>query len=374
MIRLLLLLLFAIVPAAPAKAQPGDVLESGLRSIMQRQSDDGGWHSQHYGSLKQGAAVTTTILYALSHLPDASLQPYREQIQRAYGFLQPGLKKSGFVTNPEGSEDYPVYCTAMLLVACQRLDLDLDHQIQTRMVRYLLNAQVADQRGFSADHAEYGGWDVLGPNTLAGKTSGTNVSATCFVVEALAGERDQRDVERALALTGQWIQRMARQSSDGGFFFTPKLDSMNNKAKWSDDAFRNPNSYGTATCDGLRILKACGFKSDSASFAAAAGWLAKHNSLKTVPGFMASGVGEGEGESSEWEHALKYYYMATLAKSLALLPEDVAKKRKQQLIDELTLQQQTSGLWRNPSALMREDDPLIASAFALIALGIAVDR
>ncbi len=344
-----------------ADQQDKSVLEAGLQYLMQLQSKDGAWHSRHYGSLKQGAALTTLVLYSASHLSEETREPFKRQIDAGFEFLQAGIERSNFVTNPEGSEDYPVYCTAMLLVASERMDLPLSDQAKTGMVKYLIESQVAQSRGFVEDHVEFGGWDVLGPDTQLGKTSGTNVSVTCHVLEALAGFKDDVEVHAALEKAELWMQRMGSQATDGGFSFAPKSDSPNNKAGWSDEENRQPRSYGTATCDGLRILNYLGETQGSTPFDDAVNWLVKAESFSRVPGFE---------EESSWPASLKFYYFSGLAKNFSILPDQVVREAKECLARELEELQGNDGRWQNQAALMREDDPIIATSFAIMTLGL----
>lgn len=337
------------------------VLESGLSFLKERQSEDGGWHSQDYGSLKQGAALTTLVLYSLSHLSVETRDPYQDSIEAGFQFLKTGLEQSNYVTNPEGSEDYPVYCTAMLLVASERMNLAIGEEMKRSMVSYLIKSQVAESRGFDENDVEFGGWDVLGPNTQSGKTSGTNVSVTCYVIEALSFFENETKVQVALKNTQLWMERMVSRSSDGGFFFTPKLDSPNNKAGWSDPENRQPRSYGSATCDGLRILHSLGLTSEDQPVSEALEWLIQADSFDRVPGFQ---------NDMGWAASLKFYYFASLAKSFSLLPENIVRAAKEVLAEELRQLQGEDGQWRNETALMREDDPIIATSFSIIALGL----
>lgn len=369
MIRLLVMVLLATTVSftfgqeEEIEQNPESALQRGLKSLMDLQSDDGAWQSQHYGSMKQGAALTTLALYSLSHLPPEVREPYQNQIDAAYDFLKPGLQESGFVVNPEGSEDYPVYCTAMLLVACEKLQLQLPMDTKNRMINYLIRSQVAEARGFDSDHHEFGGWDVLGPDTRTGKTSGTNVSVTCYVVEALDIFKDRADVQKSLKLAESWVNRIAEHSTDGGFFFTPALDSTNNKASWEDNKLTKPKSYGTATSDGLRILHYCGVDPADDRIGAAVNWLVEHEDVRAVPGFG------DEPNLQAWQSSLRFYYFSTLAKTLKWLPDQVAENVREGLLTELTRLQQEDGLWQNESALMREDDPIVASSLAILALG-----
>jgi hypothetical protein len=74
-------------------------------------------------------------------------------------------------------------------------------------------------------------------------------------------------------------------------------------------------------------------------------------------------------ESLGFKEGMRFYYFQGLARTLPLLPEGIAKQRRTGLIKVLLELQQKDGSWQNDSARMREDDPLIATCFALIALG-----
>ena len=62
---------------------------NGASSIYQ--AKDGGWHSQTYGQLKGGAALTTFVLDALSHAATEWRKKQSESIARGYEFLKAGF-------------------------------------------------------------------------------------------------------------------------------------------------------------------------------------------------------------------------------------------------------------------------------------------
>ena len=343
-----------------------EALQHALNSLIDLQAPDGAWHSEHYGPLKQGAALTTFVLYSISHVPGEIREPYDVNIERAFEFLRTGVEANGFVTNPENSHDNPIYCTAMLLVAAERLSLPLEDETRQKMIKYLVDSQLADKRGFESDHVEYGGWDNLGPDPMAGKTSGTSISITCFILESLA-EVEGEEVGACKAIAEGWLTRISEKSLDGGFFFTPRVESPNNKAQWLDDKSVAPRSYGTATCDGVRALSYLNIASDDERFAPAVRWLSENTELDEVPGF------ENNLDESSWQDGLRYYYYSTLSKTLQHLPEASRAQRRQQLIRHVIDLQGDDGLWKNTSSRMREDDPLIASPFSIIVLGELID-
>ena len=347
--------------------------------LLSQQAEDGGWHSEHYGAMKQGAANTSLVLYALSHLSKTELQTHAQAIAKAQKFLLAGIDKAGCVANPDGSVDYPVYSTALILTAHQRIDLKLTTTQVERMVQYLLDSQCSERRGFITKDPNHGGWDILGPGGTNGKTAGANVSVTFYVVQALsqfrkpadvAGNRNidsklnpklEEAVETSLVAAEQWCERILASSKSGGFYFTSKRKSNLNKAGWNSQKLNSPRAYGSATCDGLGVLLMLEEEASSKT-QKPINWLARHPGVNIVPGFKP------EVDESGWPISLKFYYFGALSRSLDVLGDERAIATREAIFKQLLETQLSSGAWKNQSARMRENDELIATPFALISL------
>ena len=373
-------------PQSPAEKAIADA--TGY--LISQQADDGGWHSKHYGSMKQGAANTALVLYALSQLPDEQRQAHADSIEKARKFLLPGIEKTGFVANPDGSLDYPVYGTALILTVHDRIDLKLSTKQIQSMVQFLVDSQCMDPRGFTTENPNHGGWDILGTGATQGKTAGANVSVTFYVAQALSrfrpedeaakpdpkspaekpvGEKEKElpvelkaAVESALAATQKWCNRIVDGSKDGGFYFTSEHKSLLNKAGWQDETMTAPNAYGSATCDGLSLLKQLEKGKINQRAKASIQWLVNHPGVESVPGF------EGQVNMIGWPASLRFYYAAALSRSLVDFEKDQAALTNKAIVKQLTQTQLSSGAWRNESSHMRENDELIATPFGLIAL------
>jgi hypothetical protein len=353
-------------------------LTLGVDWLIAQQADDGGWHSKTYGQLKDGAAITALVLEALSVAPKGRQGKHRSQIAKAFEFLDRGLAKRGTVASPDGSLDFPTYAAALWLTARQRLTIaeSAYDSWRVKLVAYLGGAQVAEGRGFAADSPSFGGWDFLGPADAQGITTGTNISVTRHVVEALKGDiewqrtrngsrslTELKGMQKALELAKAYALRC--QQADGGFAFTCEPASLNNKAAYSDTELTKPRSYGTATCDGLRTLVACGTKTDDEAVTKGIAWLAKREGLELVPGF------EGFPPEAGWDRGLRFYYYASLSGVLPLFPLSDRRPRREALTKQVIELQQDDGSWVNESDRMRENDPLVATALAIVALAAA---
>lgn len=341
---------------------PTEPLADGVEYLLAAQGDDGAWHSKTYGQLKAGGATTALVLYALSHLDAPRSDKVDAAAGRALGFLQPGIEKYGYLCDPDGTPAYSIYSGAMLLVAVDRLEMSFPPGLRKKLVDDLIRVQLTERQKWRPDDIHYGGWPrVWLQFPTPRKTPGTNVSVSAFALEALS---ECRHKEKAAVLdrARRWVERCQNFPQDGGFFFSPNVADALNKAGLGDAQEKQPRSYGTATCDGLRALVYSGATSDDPRVKAAVAWLTNHKRVDEVPGFKPSKA------SSRWSAGLVYYHCAMLAKVLVHLPPEERNSRGKRIRDFLAEHQQEDGHWASDVARMREDDPLIATAFAVIAL------
>lgn len=359
---------FADEPAKwPAEAKVA--LDRGVKWLVSKQAkEDGGWHSTTYGSLKDGAAVTTLSVYTLSRLTskeDRAAQ--RPAVDRGLAFLEIGRKaRAGPIASPDGSFDYPTYATAMWITTRRNLGIKREEE-DTLALIWLVSAQLAEARGFEPAHPGYGGWDLLGVDDATAITTGSNVSVTLFALEALEPYEENAAVlakKRAV----KWLERCRAQGNGGGFAFTPETAEHQHKAGMTSDKPPRAVSYGTTTADGLQAMLFAGVEADNEMFRAPLSWLEKRSAVEAVPGF------EDLSPEIGWQRGLRFYYAQSLASVIPQLPEPARTQRRNALAQSLIKSQQMDGSWKNESARMREDDPLISTAFVILALQRLIDQ
>ena len=167
-----------------------------------------------------------------------------------------------------------------------------------------------------------------------------DLSMTRFVLEALrASGVDGSDP--AMARARVFLERS--QNHDGGFLFSPVTPALN-KAGQSGAGFV---SYGTTTADGVLALEATGVPDSDERIARAIAWLDRNHRSGQVPGFD-----DGESLRASWGSGLRFYYAAAIAR--------VRPHLRVRLPD-----QADDGSFRNAIGLVKEDDPLIATTFAI---------
>ncbi len=96
--------------------------------------------------------------------------------------------------------------------------------------------------------------------------------------------------------------------------------------------------------------------------AAAEKYLAAQKEVEHVPGF------ETPEDLNGWAMGLRFYYYQSLLKAITPVKANWATERRTAVVKQVVKLQQKDGRWQNESAKMREDDPLIATCLAVVAL------
>lgn len=361
---------------APANQQSAleESLRSGAQYLWSRQADDGGWHSETYGLLRSGQSLTPFVLDALLGAPGDIVPLPEDRVSRAIDFIRRNTVASGAAgMSDPGLPDYPNYATALAVKALSRARHANWRRDIAPMVAYLRSSQFTEDNGWQPGDAPYGAWGMGGEIRRAPNPGHVDLSMTRHVIEALAAAGVAPD-DPALKRARVFVERCqnhdpdagGRQQGttgpvarDGGFYFsTVVLDA--NKAGADGERYC---SYGTATADGLLALLALGYSPQDQRVQAAARWLVAHHRADGAPGF----VGEAY---QRWTAGLWFYYAASSSRALEVLRIPGAAL----VAGELQRAQQPDGSWSNAQNLVKEDDPLIATGFALRALVSAIQE
>jgi hypothetical protein len=348
--RRVFLLTAAAAAACSWKRERGP-LGRAAQYLWSQQAADGGFHSATYGLLRSGQSLTPFVLGALLRVPDATVPQPAGAVDRALAFIRSHTSVDGAVGATGGTADYPNYATALavdaLMTAERRLP-DVAHKAKAgswtaeiaAMVAYLRAQQFSEANGWTPQHRAYGGWGMGGAIRRPPDAGHVDLSMTRFVLEALrAAGVDGSDP--AMARARVFLERS--QNHDGGFFFSPVTPALN-KAGQSAEGFV---SYGTTTADGVLALRASGVPDSDDRIARGIAWLDRNHQPDRVPGFD-----EGASPQASWGSGLRFYYAAA-----------IARVRPQQRVR--LPEQADDGSFRNANGRVKEDDPLIATTFAI---------
>jgi hypothetical protein len=344
------------------KQIPLGSLTLGTAYLREKQSPDGAWRSDVYATFKDGTALTPLVVTALQDAHDAGEDnpEVKAAIARGIAWLARFSKPDGTIDPGPDGLDYPVYTAALTIKALSHPTGKEYVRHRETWVRYLKDRQLTEKLGWKQEDKQYGGWGYCRviprkpePNVIAPPLIESNLSATLFALESLraAGEAGA-EIRKAAAI---FVRRC--QNADGGFHFIYD-DPVRNKAGVASTDPPVFHSYGSTTADGLRALHLCGLPIEAAS-----GWFVKHFRADMHPGTYVK-AHEPNRE------AVYYYYVASVTKAFReqklKLPD--GREWAAELEAELVKRQHKDGRWENPVDLVRENDPLVATANAVAAL------
>ncbi|MBM3860835.1 MAG: hypothetical protein FJ395_14455 [Verrucomicrobia bacterium] len=341
----------------------------GMSWMLQQQEADGSW--------RKHPAITGLALTALAR----SQNPPRDVMDRAVKFLLGNVKPNGAIYGGGEWDKFPNYSTAictMALLATGRPELT---DTIKRARRFLLESQFDAGEDVKETDTSYGGIGY-------GKRERPDLSNTQWALEAIrltesletrasdesphTGSRLhwnkaiqflQRCQNLPAANDQPWA-RNVRESDAGGFVYMPGLSFADEEP--ASDEKAPLRSYGSMTYAGLKSYIYAELKRDDPRVKAAVEWLRRNYTLNENPGMGAQGL---------------YYYYHTVAKSLTVYGEDLfadAKGRKRdwrhELMKKLVTLQKADGFWQNENNRWWENDPVLCTAYSLIALEILQAR
>ncbi len=356
----------------------------GADFLVREQQPDGLWKSKTYGLLKDGTALTPLVLGSLPKSKSTA-----EARRSGLAVLNSWVDTESRVIRIHTPLESPVY-TAGLSVVALHDSAPQDHSVLDAWHNLLRRHQLNQQMHWSTKDPEFGGWGYghdlpLKPNEgeRLSPLAEPNLSATVFALEALDCNTDktnttsiQTDALKFVERCQNWRENSAEQDqryNDGGFHFMPKDDFRNKAGATGIDSTGETRfiSYGSATADGLRALRRCGLPADHPRVIAARTWLSNHFGNGSHPG-------DYPADRSHLKPSLDFYYAHSVAAALHETnptdPHLADGSWAVVLSTLLTSRQQQGGSWTNPAPDVREDDPLIATSFALRALQICREQ
>ncbi len=327
-----------------------------LGFLAARQSADGAWRAETYAAFREGDALTPVVLWAL---PASG-----ENFARGLHWLERLTDRQAGSAEPWRGLTYPLFTASYAAQVFARVG---DLRRAQSWANVIATLRIRPELGWPVSDPACGAWSDSAtpprhispvPDMLA-----PNISATVLALQGLAAVGG-RDLAAARAFLEQ-CQNFAAEPThldDGGFFFAPG-DPIRNKAGVAGRDARGERyrSYGSATCDGLLALRVCGVAEDHPRLRAAREWLRAHADGLQHPGDWVHGRETARA-------ALVFYFAQGLATVLASAPEKWAAESRRSLREALTAAQADDGSWQGAAPDSCEDEPLLATAFALRAL------
>ena len=370
-------------PPAELRTRIDEANMAAVRFLLSKQSADGAWRSETYGTMTDGITLTGPVMKALMFGPPGT--ETTAAIDRAAKYLCSWVSEDGSIQRDDRVPDFPVYSASLAVIALSRLPADEPLDARDAWLALLREHQLTEQLGWDRSDPAYGGWgySIVPPHKPDGANPtrppfDADLSSTLFAIGALrlAGIWvDDPALEKALV----FVQRCQNYHEaddepdpnfdDGGFFFTPTND-MQNKAgiAGTDNQGRlRYHSYGSATADGVRALLRCGLQPDDPRVVAARQWLERHFTTTSNPGVF-------EPMREQDRDAAYYYYCWSVSHAFRQLTITTFQQDgrtvnwAEDLAEELLRRQRKDGSWANHHSFVKEDDPLIGTMLAAAVL------
>jgi squalene-hopene/tetraprenyl-beta-curcumene cyclase len=333
-------------------------IDKGLDWLESVQNTNGFWSTADH------PAITALALTAFRPRTSRDNPTQNNKVTNGYRFLLSCAQPDGGIYK----KDLPSYNTSLGLVALVAANRPEYQPIIVNARNFLI--------GLQAEYAEAGKPDIGGIG-YGIKDKRPDLSNTSLAVEALylskkAGEKkssDEKDLNWAAALhfieacqnlpghnSEKWASDDAQNK--GGFIYAPGR-SMAGETNLPSGrvALR---SYGSMSYAGLLSYIYADLQPDDPRVVAVKNWLRANFSLEENPGLGPQGL---------------YYYYHTMAKALTLSGADNIETRdgrnvhwREELALKLINLQNGNGAWANENGRWFEKDPVLVTAYALIAL------
>ncbi len=372
-------------PSAEKLAQAREMRDKAVAYLMNEQdADTGGWSVRPEGP--NLPAITGLVLLGMTAddtLPQRD-DATKQSIDRAFEFIY------GYQQGDGGIYDQilPQYNTAISLAALSRLDTQRSRDAVKEALAFLRTLQYAEDNEnpelrVSRAHPFYGGIGYGG----SGRPDNSNMHMFMMALEEAGVPSDDPAVQRALVFLQRTqmdsrVNEMpyAEGSRQGGFIYatSPSGEQIGvgeSKAGMIEETLSDGSTasrlraYGSMTYAGFKSYLYADLPKDDVRVTAAQMWIGENYTLEENPGIGTDGY---------------YYYILTFSRALDAFGEPtlqvVADDRSRRdvnwaddLIDQLAKLQNDDGSFRSVDDRWMENNPVLITAYTLIALGEVLD-
>ena len=337
--------------SAPVPGEVKAVVDKAYDAIKLKQNEDGS-----FAPKLGGPGITALTVAALIRNGRGADDPV---VAKALKYLETSIKADGGVYD----KGLANYTTCLAIMTFKEANAGGKYtKVIENATKYVKTLQYGD---LDAKDVKFGGTGYDGK-------SRPDLSNTQFFVEALLAAGTSQDdpavkkaitfISRSQNLPGEFNdQAYATKATDddkGGFVYNP-LDQDNAKSE-KRTAAGGLRSEGGMTYAGLKSFLYAGVGKDDPRVKAAVNWVKRHYTLEENPGMGKAGL---------------FYYYHTFAKAMTAYGDDVFEDAKgtkhpwrKELFEKLKASQKPDGTWANDNKAFLENQPELATSFALLAL------
>lgn len=355
--------IFLFLAAAQAVyAQSGSEIAASQRQAVQRgleflrtkgQAEDGTF------SARMGLGLTAMAVTAALR---NGLRPDDPMVAKGLAALETFVKPDGGIYGNGRIKNYET-CVAILTFTLANQDGKYD-VVLANAEKFVRGLQYGAQGDKAQSDPWYGGVGYGGPE----RPDLSNTSHLIDSLVALDNASDDQAIQRALVFVSRCqnldakynATKFAALVNDGGFYYVIPTESDDPSIAERYTANGGLRSYGSMSYAGFKSLVYAGLTKEDPRVKAVLDWIGKHYTVEENPGVGDAGL---------------YHYYHTFAAALhaAKLAEVVDAESashdwRADVVAELAKRQNEDGSWTNADRQWFENDPNLATSFALIAL------
>jgi squalene-hopene/tetraprenyl-beta-curcumene cyclase len=334
-------------------------------AYLLKQANKDGTFGQAKGREMPG--VVGLVVWALAESPEKPRENNCPEIAAAAKYLVGLQTETGSIAIPlMGLENYN---TSVSAVALKVLENPAYEPVLEKAKNYILSCQLDENSGYDPEKHKraFGGIGY-------GSAKKADVSNTAFGLEALVRLGLPKD-SPAFKNAEKFLKRsqdnaetndteyMQGSDNTGAFTYGPGESRFGTvKAKSGKMV---PKPYASMTYQAVKSLIYCGMTLDDPAMKAAWKWIGENYSVETNPG--------GEGMQGYFYYVVAFAKAFTAAGQKELTLADGGKVRwSHDLSRHLTALQGADGSFTNPADRWMEGDPVLATAYALLALNLCI--
>ena len=329
------------------------------------QQNENGTFGKSGGAHQPG--MVGLVLKALEDSPE-KLRETNPAIAKAAKHIISLAQPNGAIGDPKlGLENYN---TAIAILALTSLENPAYKPVLDNAKKYILGCQLDDESGYKRDEQPrfFGGFAY-------GSTKKPDVSNSGFSMEALTAlglEKDSKAWKNAVTFlkrsqdneeTNDFADMKGGENS-GAFVYYPGKSAFGEITTKAGKKL--PKPYGNMTYVAIKSLIYAGVTKDDPALQAAFKWIKNNYAVDHQPG--------GTGTVGYYYYALVFAKAFTVA---GIIEVELADGKKanwaKDLSAELLKLQKPDGSFANEAPRWMENDPVVATAYALEALDLCVD-
>jgi squalene-hopene/tetraprenyl-beta-curcumene cyclase len=339
--------------------------DKGLDFLLTKQKD-GIWSVQG----KPHAGFTGLAITPFLERPDGVRESDKPVVAKSLQWIASQLAEDGGIKAPESS-NYETSVVIMALAASKDAKYKDD---VARAAAYIKKQQFVDEKDPSYGGIGYGDDGMR-----------SDLSNTQYALAALAAAGVPKDdplYQKALVFLSRTQNRKENEApgeptewkdpngkkvvrgNDGGAAYAPG-NGEHTGFDTAPDGTQVLRSYGSMTYALLRCYHLAGLDQKDGRVKAAVDWISKHWTVDANPGMPDDNKRDG-----------LYYYYSAIAKTLPAmgidritLPDGKSVDWRSDLSKKLMAEQTPTGMWINAGPRWMESDPVLATGYALTALG-----